>query len=146
MLEATEWLMPDHIVVARFTGAITVEDVQEAATQLYELMLPVATERVHLFIDFTNANLFTPNLMDFGKLTFERTENAGWTLIIGGNAPMRFIANFLGKRAGNGFVEATISFQDSYESAIDYLAHRVVAPSATEMRHWAAEKGLWQPQ
>lgn len=127
-----QWVVAERLIHTRLNGYVAPADVTQFADQVREMMESVETPLVHNLVDLAGLERFSTNIADYMQLSLQPAPNAGWIMIIGGNAMMRFVLNILTSRVGRQFSDVRIAYVASYAEAIEFVVAR--DPHLTEER------------
>ncbi len=111
------WYLPKRIVLLRYYGHTTVEDIARVGEMSVQYVLEEGTSPVHVIADMTEVEKFPTNLRRAASAIKTINDPAmGWTVIISTNPLMRILIVTLSRLAGFRFHIAT-----SREQALAFL-------------------------
>lgn len=77
------WIIPDYVIIATLKDAISADEVQTIADEIYEAVALVPQMSVvHILIDMRECTI-QDKIWNYAKLNFRRNANNGWAIIIG---------------------------------------------------------------
>lgn len=114
------WLQDNKVILIRFSGDVTVEDVGTANRQASP-MIKVGTPLVHEIVDLSRLSSFPRNIQEM-KQAIEFTEHdgqLGWTVVVATSKLLRFLSNMLVHLFHGRF-----AFVGTMKEALEFLAER----------------------
>lgn len=115
----TTWYIENRVILSRVEGEATFQDVAEVDAELVARIRQGANfaPLVHLILDMRTMTKIPVNLVEMRKtLTHLKEPALGWTLVIGMNPVMRFVAGMITQMAGVRF-----RMFPTFEEAVSFL-------------------------
>lgn len=113
------WYMPESVLLARYYGDITPDDIYKQYTIGIEMIEAVDTPLVHLIVDTTEVQSFPQNIMEFKSLLGDKAQNAGWVVLVGDNKLIRFLTNII-----SGMMKLHITYVSTVDEALKFVIDR----------------------
>lgn len=119
-----KWLIPNEIILERFYGVFTAEEVEAADMQIIALLEGSPRETIHTIVDDADIEQMPP-ITALSKLKSARHDKLGWTIIYGQkNLGLRFTTTL-----ANKILRFKVMVVDDFEGAIAKI--RQLDPSVT---------------
>lgn len=84
MPSTVEWYIPDHVLLTRHIGDISVEDARQVNAETLRLLKESPAPRIHNIADFSEQTSASIGLRDIRDIISVFGEpNYGWTVIVG---------------------------------------------------------------
>lgn len=116
------WYIPDHILIIRYFGDLTVEELrqssQESAARL-DARPPNAPTRCHIITQATDLETMPPALAAFQNTLKRPHPSVGWICLIGNNSVQSMIASAITQLMGINF-----KVFESQAAALQFLIER----------------------
>lgn len=99
------WLLDRRVIFVKFTGEVTVEDLQSFNTSMHEYLDLGQPPLVHIISDSSETNKFPINLGALNKVFFQQRPNPkmGWIVVITANRMLSFVSSMLAQLGKSRF-------------------------------------------
>lgn len=97
MTDLTTWIVEDRVLLAHYTGDVTLEDLIQVQTRIEDfLQAKTSPYATHIIIDMQAVTDYPHNVQDLLKsITLFRSEGLGWNLLITNDTVLRFLGSAL---------------------------------------------------
>lgn len=125
---STRWLVPERIIYSRMSDTITLDDLQ-MVNSTTQKMLAEGHAPVHHLVDVGAVEHFPRDLSRIRTIILDNDNTSlGWTVMIGSNRLLRFMATIL-----THTVSARFGYVSALDEAIVHLAKRDATISPDEI-------------
>ncbi|HLV34728.1 MAG TPA: hypothetical protein VKY59_06440 [Spirillospora sp.] len=110
-----EWFVPRRVILQRFYGEITLEDIRQS-DELIEPLMAEGIPLIHTIIDASEVESH-PSMKDIqNAATNTKYEGEGWRVLVGAGAIARFIGSIILQLMGQRY-----RMYDTLEEAVAFL-------------------------
>ena len=120
-----KWYIPEHVLYARYSGEVSIDDIRRQYEEGIDLCHSVETSLVHMIVEFDNVTSFPKSLSDYKGAFGEKARNAGWVIVVGDNRMIRFLSTVV-----SNLMKLRFTYVNSSDEAIEYLVARDSALAA----------------
>lgn len=113
------WLLPDHILLAKYSGNVSPEDIHSQYETGLQMSEAHPEHLVHLIVEIAEVKSFPSQLKAYKGSYGEKSKNAGWVIIIGKNRLMHFISSVIGQ-----LMHLSFAYMTTREEALQYILER----------------------
>src|SRR5262245_53317026 len=95
MSHKIEWIVKDHLIGIYLRDLVLPVEVNDIAIKIFHMMQDCeqkSPDLVHMIFDTTEAKI-APHVREYAGLKFQRTNNAGWTIMVGASMLMKMIVS-----------------------------------------------------
>lgn len=114
-----QWYIPNHVLISRFYGDVTPQDIRKQYTLGLEMSESVNTALVHLITDVSEVQSFPKNVMDMKDSLGTKARNAGWVVLVGENKMIRFLSSVV-----SNLMKLRFTYVNTLEEALKYITDR----------------------
>jgi hypothetical protein len=118
MAYEVHWLYPSRVVLVRFSGIVTADELEAQAVATRGLVLE-GTPPVHIIVDTLSMDKMAFSLMELRRASAHRLEEIGWTVLIRHNPIVQFFASIALQ-----VLHMPLTFADTQPQAIAFLRER----------------------
>jgi hypothetical protein len=119
MAMTIQWLIHEHVLFAQYRGDVTAADIREQYQRGIELCDASSAEYVHMIVDVRAVEAFPKNINTYKDSFGSKAANAGWVVIVGNNAFLRFISTII-----SNVMHLHIAYVNEMDAALQYIAQR----------------------
>lgn len=119
MPHETTWLIPDRVIMAAVSEAVTADEVQIVADKLYEMMdAPTSNAAIHILVDVRAATM-ADKVWNYALLKLRRHKRIGWAIVIGDSRLGGLVIAIFSK-----LLNLHIHYSETPEAALTILRER----------------------
>lgn len=113
------WYVQNHVLLARYYGNVTPDDIVNQYTVGFEMCESVDTVLVHLIADISEVQSFPKTVMDYKGRFGEKAKNAGWVILVGENRMIRFLSTVV-----TNLMKLRFSYVNTLGEALEFISAR----------------------
>lgn len=114
-----EWYIPEHILLARYSGDVVPNDIRYQYEEGIKLSEAADTSLVHLIATMDNVTSFPKTISEYRGTFGEKARNAGWVILVGDNKLIRFLGTIV-----SNLMRLRFTYVNSVDQALDYILAR----------------------
>jgi len=114
-----KWYIQDHVLIARYYGHVSAEDIHKQYLEGIRMSESVDTALVHMIADIADVTSFPKNVMEFQGSFGEKAKNAGWVVLVGENKMIRFLSSII-----SNLMKLRFAYVNTHDEAVEFITAR----------------------